>query len=360
MTDPRVKKLAKILVDYSVKVKKTDKVLISANQSAWPLAKEVYKLALKKGAFPHTIYNPQDLDYFFYKNASQAQLTRKPDITLYLANWADKFIRLYSAKNSRSLANIDPKKIMLSAKTSEPIKKIMLKKPWILTEFPSESMAQSAGMSLLELEDLYFKACLQDWGKIKTKLSKLKKRLDNAKKVEVKGYKTDLTLSFTNRYFEACAGTHNMPDGEVFGAPVDNSVEGQVYFDLPSLRSGQIVKGVTLVFKKGKVVKATADQGQKYLTAALNTDAGAKRLGEFAVGANYGIKKPMLNTLFDEKIGGTIHMALGSAFPEKNGGGINQSAIHWDLVKSMKSKDSCLLVNGKPILKAGKLLIPTS
>ena len=148
-----------------------------------------------------------------------------------------------------------------------------------------------------------------------------------------------------------------MPDGEVFGAPNDNSAEGQVYFDLPSLRSGHIVKGVTLVFKKGQVIKASAQTGNKYLKASLKTDAGAKRLGEFAIGANYGIKRPMLNTLFDEKIGGTIHMALGSAFPDKEGGGINKSAIHWDLVKSMKSKTSQVLVNGKPILKAGSLIV---
>ena len=357
MTDPRVKKLAKILVDYSVKVKKTDKVLISANQSAWPLAKEVYKLALKKGAFPHTIYNPQDLDFYFFKNASQAQLTQKPDIALYLANWADKFIRLYSAKNNRTLANIDPKRIMTSAKAVEPVRKIMLKKPWVLTEFPSESMAQSAGLSLDELEKLYFKACLQDWSKIKTNLTKFKKLLDNAKKVEVIGLKTNLTLSFTNRFFEACAGTHNMPDGEVFGAPVDNSAEGHVYFDLPSLRSGHVVKGVSLTFKKGQVIKASAETGNKYLQAAIKTDAGAKRLGEFAIGTNYGIVGPMLNTLFDEKIGGTIHMALGSAYPDKSGGGINRSAIHWDLVKSMKTKDSVVLINGKPILKAAHLIV---
>lgn len=357
MTDPRVTKLAKILVDYSIKVKKSDKVLISANQSAWPLAKEVYKQSLLKGAHPHTIYGPQDLDYFFYQHASKAQLKKAPDISLFLANWADKFVRLYSAKNSRSLANIDPKKLMITAKTSEPVKNIMLKKPWVLTEFPSDSMAQSAGISLDELESLYFKACLQNWEKIKANLTKLKKRLDNAKKVEVIGYKTNLTLSFNNRFFEACSGTHNMPDGEVFGAPNDNSAEGQVYFDLPSLRSGHIVKGVTLVFKKGQVIKASAQTGNKYLKASLKTDAGAKRLGEFAIGANYGIKRPMLNTLFDEKIGGTIHMALGSAFPDKEGGGINKSAIHWDLVKSMKSKTSQVLVNGKPILKAGSLIV---
>ncbi len=358
MTDPKVKKLAKILVDYSVKVKKSDKVLINANQASWPLVKEVYKLSLTKGAYPHIIYDNQDLDFFFFKNANLSQLTNKPEIAIFLYKWADKIIRLYSTKNNRTLANIDPQRLMTRSKVvNPPLRKIILKKPWVLTEFPSLSMAQTANMSLTELEDLYFKACLQDWKKISQKLTNLKKTLDNAKIVEVLGFKTQLKLSFTNRYFEACSGTHNMPDGEVFGAPNDQSAEGQVFFDIPSLRSGHVVKGVSLTFKKGKVVKASSEIGEKYLHAALKTDPGAKRLGEFAIGANPGITKPMLNTLFDEKISGTIHMALGSAFPEKQGGGINQSAIHWDLVKSMKSSSSVVLVNHKPILKAGKLLV---
>ncbi|MFH1280280.1 MAG: aminopeptidase [Candidatus Beckwithbacteria bacterium] len=356
MVDKRVKKLADILINYSVSVKKGDKVLISANKQAWVLAKEVYKLCLKKGAFPHTIYSPGDLDYFFYKHATPAQLQAKPEISLFLANWADKFIRLYSSNNSRTLSNIDPKRLMIAAKTNQLVKTIMLKKPWILTEFPSLSMAQSAGISLDELEDIYFKACLQDWNKIGKTLRALKSKLDNAKKVEVIGEKTHLTLSFTNRFFQASDGKYNLPDGEVFGAPQDFQTEGQVYFDLPSLRSGNIVEGVSLTFKKGKVIKAIAEKGNKYLQAALKTDSGSKRLGEFAIGTNYGIKKPMLNTLFDEKIGGTIHLALGSAYPDKEGGGINKSAIHWDLVKSMK-KNSKVLVNGKPILENAKLLV---
>ena len=357
MIDTRVVKLANILTNYSVNVKKGDKILINVNSKAWPLAKEVYKLCLKKGAFPYTVYSPGDLDYFFYKHATLTQLQRKPEIALFLANWADKFIRLYSSNNNRTLSNINPKRLMITAKINKPIKKIMLKKPWVLTEFPSLSMAQSAGISLDELEDIYFKACLQDWRKIGKTLKRLKAKLDNAKKVEVIGEKTHLTLSFTNRLFQAADGKYNMPDGEVFGAPLDFQTEGQIYFDLPSLRSGNIVQGITLIFKKGKVIKATAQRGNRYLQAALNTDSGSKRLGEFAIGTNYGIKKPMLNTLFDEKIGGTIHLALGSAYEDKEGGGINKSAIHWDLVKSMKGTSSKVLVNSQQILVNGKLLV---
>ena len=357
MIDPRLTKLAKILVNYSVTVKKGDKVLISVDQQAWPLGKEVYQLCLLKGALPHVSFSTEDLDYFFFKNANLIQLTAKPQVPEFLAKWADKFIRLYSRVNNRSLANINPQRLMIHSKSIETVQKIILSKPWVVTEYPSPSMAQSSKMSLDELEKIYFKACLQDWQAVGKKMWKLKKILDNAQKVEIFGEKTNLTLSFSDRLFQACDGRYNMPDGEVFAAPVDHSAEGNIYFDLPSLRSGNLVKGVELTFKRGRVVKAKANQGNRYLQVALDTDAGAKRLGEFAIGTNFNIKKIMLNTLFDEKIGGTIHLALGNAYPDKEGGGINKSAIHWDLIKSMKSPDSQVLVNGRPILKQGKLLV---
>lgn len=358
MIHPNDVKLARILADYSVAVKKGDKVLISANEAAKPLAQAVYQRCLLVGAFPHLIFSPGDLDYFFFKNASQAQLNKKPEIGLFLAQWADKFIRLFSANNNSELKSIDPKRLMQAAKAQEPVKKIMLKKPWVLTEYPSLSMAQTAGLSLSQLEELYFKACLQDWPAVGRKLTNLKRRLDNAKKIEVIGPQTHLTLSFTNRYFAICDGKFNLPDGEIFSAPVESKVDGEVYFDLPSLRSGNVVEKVRLTFRAGRVVKATAAKGERYLKAALASDAGAKRLGEFAIGANYGIKRPMLNTLFDEKIGGTVHMALGSSYPDlKDGGGKNQSSLHWDLVKTMTAKESKVLVNGRPVLAAGKLLV---
>ena len=358
MIHPNDKRLAKILTDYSVAVKAGDKVLISANSSAKALAQAVYQHCLLKGAFPHLIYSADGLDYFFFKNASKVQLTKKPEVSLFLAKWADKFIRLYSSNNNSELKSIDPKRLMQASKASEPVKEIMLKKPWVLTEYPSLSMAQSAGLSLTELEELYFKSCLQDWPKVGKKLKKLKQRLDNAKLIEVIGPETKLSLSFSKRYFAICDGKFNMPDGEIFSAPLESSVNGQVYFDLPSLRSGNLVEKVRLTFKAGRVVKASAAKGERYLEAALKTDAGAKRLGEFALGANYGIKRPMLNTLFDEKIGGTIHMALGSSYPDlKDGGGANRSALHWDLVKTMTDKNARVLVNGRPVLTAGKLLV---
>lgn len=357
MTDLRLIKLAKLMVDYSVRVKAQDKVLISANPDAWPLAKQIYQLCLQKNAFPHLTYQPDDLDFLFFKHARRTHLTRKPDIALYLANWADKFIRLFSEKNNRSLANINPKNLLMRDKTHQPVKDIMLQKPWVFTQFPSQSLAQSASISLEEMENIYFRACLQDWSKISRQLKKLKTKLDNAKKVEIIGNKTQLQLSFTGRFFQVADGHYNLPDGEVFGAPLDTSANGHIFFDQPSLRSGKLVEGVYLVFKQGKVVKAKADKGNQYLQTALKIDAGARRLGEFALGTNYDLKQTFLNTLFDEKIGGTIHLALGSAYPEKEGGGTNKSAIHWDLIKTMKTKQSQVLVNSKPILHQAKLLV---
>ena len=349
--------LAQILVNYSVAVKKGEKVVITASPQGMPLARQVYRLCLQKGAYPHLNFSPEDLDFLFYRYASLTHLKRKPEVALFLARWADKFIRIVTDLNPRQLASVPPRKITLRTKAYEPVKKIMLSKKWVLTYYPTHSLAQTAGLSLEELREIYFKACLQDWKKIKKQLLKIKSLLDNAPKVEVKGEKTHLTFSLTGRFACAAAGEYNMPDGEVFAAPNEDSVEGEIFFDLPSLYQGKIVEKVFLVFKKGQVVKATAERGEEVLKAALATDAGARRLGEFALGANFGISRVMLNTLFDEKIGGTIHLALGNAYPEKEGGGRNHSAIHWDLVKDMRKKGSLVSVNGRPLLKEGRFLL---
>lgn len=350
-------KLAQILTDYSIKVKTDENILISCSTGGLPLARQIYKLCLEKGAYPQLNLSPENWDYLFYTTALKKHLTHKPEISLFLAKWADKFIRIVSETNSRQLANIDPKKVLARIKASEPVRKIMLQKPWILTYYPTASLAQAAGMSEEELVKVYFDACLQDWPAMAKKLRKLKSRFDKTNRVQIKGLKTNLAFSLKGRLAEAAAGEHNMPDGEVFACPLEKSVEGKVYFDLPSLYQGKIVEGVSLEFKKGRVITALAKRGNEVLQKALKTDAGAKRFGEFAIGTNYGIKKPMLNTLFDEKIGGTIHLALGNAYPDKEGGGKNRSAIHWDLVKDTRLKDSLVLFDGTPVLKSGQILV---
>ncbi len=357
MIDPRNKKLAQVLVNYSVGVQKGEKVLVEATDPAGlALVHEIYKLCLLKGAYPYLLLGTEDLSYFFYKNANQKQLTAKPEVFDFMVDWADKFIRLRAALNERALSNVAVEKLLVRQKAVRMVLDKILKKPWVMTYYPTQSMAQTAQMSLDELEDFYFTSCLQDWAKIGRKLGQVKKAMDNAQKVEVVGKKTHLVFSLKARWAKVCDGKYNMPDGEVYSAPLDGTMNGQIYFDFPSLRFGKEVRDISLRFEKGKVVKASASYNQEYLKKTLATDAGASRPGEFALGANYGIKRFMLNTLFDEKIGGTIHLALGNAFEGKEGGGINKSAIHWDLVKDMRKKGSKVIIDGKIILQDGKLL----
>ncbi len=358
MSDPRNKKLAKILVDYSIEAKKGEKVSINCTSCAGlPLAEEVYKLLLKKETIPYLQLHAESLDYYYFRHATKKQLSAKPELALFKAKWADKFISIVAEGNPKELANIDPVRQVLRNKVVKSVKDIILKKPWVLTYYPTFGMAYASSMSLHELYDFYFQACLKDWKKEKQKMDKLKRILDKGKKVKIVGYKTNISFSIENREFAVCAGKYNMPDGEVFGAPREKSVEGNVYFEFPSLYQGKEVRGVSLRFSKGKVIDFDARQHKHFLREVLKIDAGAKRLGEFGIGTNFEIDHFMQNILFDEKMGGTIHLALGAAYKEREGGGKNDSAIHWDLIKDMKKKDSKIFVDGKLIFKEGKILV---
>lgn len=358
MTDQRNARLAKILVDYSVKVKPKDKVAITCHSTeGLPLAKEVFKAVLLKRGLPYLELASGDLQYFYFKHASLEQIKTKPEISLFVANWADKFISVVADKNDRELANVDHHKLLLKTKTNEPVREKIMKKPWVLTYYPTYSMAHSASLSLEELEDFYYRACLRDWEKEAKKLHKLKQLLDKANTIHILGQKTNLTLGFVNRTFQVCAGQYNMPDGEVFGCPMETKTEGYIYFDFPSIYHGKVVEGAYFEFKAGRVVKINAQTNKEFLERTINIDNGAKILGEFAIGTNYGITRCMLNTLFDEKIGGTIHLALGCAYEaDKDGGGNNKSAIHWDFVKDMRIKGSQVMADGIIVLKDGQIV----
>lgn len=358
MFDPRITQLAKIFTNYSLKVKQNDKVLIECSDPiGLPLAKEVWKQVLLKKAYPHLNLGIEDLNYFFFKHATSKQLNLEPKISKFSASWADKMVRIRAAKNDRHLNNIDAKKLLQREKVFAPLYDILMKKPWVMTEYPTHSMAQTAGLAYDELIDFYFQACLQDWEKINLKLQHLKKIMDRTEKVTILGLKTKLTFSLKGRFSQVCAGQFNMPDGEIFGAPLDGTMTGNIYFDFPSLRSGKEVKDILLTFKNGQVTAFSASQNQKYLSEALKIDPGASRPGEFAIATNYGITKMMNNILFDEKIGGTIHLALGRAYEGKEGGGINQSCIHWDLIKDMRKPGSQVIMDGKTVLKDGKIVL---
>jgi len=355
MADPRVKKLAEILVNYSIKIKKGDLIELSFGVDAKELALEVYKLILKKGAYPITHAGVPGFAYSYYKNASKEQLTHFPKLAMMEAKMANGTISIGAEYNTKELTKIDPKKIAMRRKITRKVSDVHIKKNnWVICEFPTHSLAQDAEMSLEEFEDFCYTATNQDWKLESAKQDKLKKVLDKGNQVRITGEDTDLTFSIKDRQGIKCDGHRNMPDGEVFIAPVENSTEGYIKYTYPAIYGGREVSGIFLRFHKGKVVEAKAEKGEQFLKEMIKTDQGSCKLGEFGVGVNYNIKEFIKQILFDEKIGGTIHLALGMAYPE--GGGRNKSAVHWDMIKDLR-RDGKIFVDGKLIQKNGKFLI---
>jgi len=333
-------------------------VLIVTDDLGLPLAKAVYSEVVKRGAFPIIDIAASGLAYSFYSQADEWQLGYVPDSVIRAKyDWADAMVRIVADENLRELASIDTSKMSKRGKLMRPYSEIMLKKRWILTYYPTGAMAQEARMSIEEMRQFYFDACFVDYDAMQKRLKKLEKVMDKGKMVHVIGRMTDLWVNIEGRLAQECSAECNIPDGECFLAPVTNGVNGEVYFDLATLAYGHEVSGIHLEFKDGKVIKATAERGEEALLKMLATDDGAKYLGEFAIGANFNITKGMMNTLFDEKIGGTIHMALGMAYKDRRGGGENDSGIHWDLVKDMRLPGSVLTIDDKVVLKEGRLLV---
>lgn len=351
--------LARVMLDHSLKIKAKEKVLITVSQPGMALAKAVYLETLKRGAYPLFDIEATGMGYGFFANANPWQLSYIPESVIKAKiKWADAYVRIVSEENTRELGQIDPAKLTQRAKLVRPLMDPMIDSDrWILTYYPTSAMAQEAGVSSEWLREFYFEACLVDYQEMEKKLKGLEKLMDEGQEIHVKGKMTDLYIKIKGRLAQACYGERNIPDGECFLAPVTDGVNGEVYFDLPTLAYGTEVMGIHLEFRDGKVIKAAAERGEGALLKMLETDLGAKYLGEFAIGANFNIQQAMLNTLFDEKIGGSIHMALGRAYRERRGGGENESAIHWDIVKDMRLPGSVLAIDGQVVLKEGRLLV---
>ncbi|MBN1617798.1 aminopeptidase [Candidatus Dojkabacteria bacterium] len=368
MNDQRNKKLAQIFVDHSIKVKKKDRVVISTSDLLpIDLIREIYSYLLQKDAdvyldimgFNFILDRSSfgDLVNTFYKNANKRQIENPPVIYKQIADWGDKFIRITTMDNYKHLSRIDSGKIQAKSKVIKPWFDQVIKKDWVLTYYPTNAMAQNANKSYEEMLDFYFKSVLVDYDKMEKEQSKLEKIIDNGNEVHIVGEKTDLTLSIKGRTAKKCFGERNIPDGEVFTGPVENKTQGHIYFEFPGVYSGKEVYGIYLEFKDGKVIKYECNSNQEDLDSILGTDEGALRLGEFSFGTNYGITEHMKETLFDEKIGGTIHLALGMSYDDEKGWGKNQSAIHWDIVKDTRRKGSFVEVDGKKVLVNGKFNI---
>src|SRR3989344_284758 len=354
MPDQRIKEVAKILVEYSNEVKRGDKVVIEASSEATPLVKEIYRLCVQKGAYPRVNVGTPGLTKIYYDNASKEQLEHFPEIAMYETKNSDAFFSIGAPSNTRELTSVDPKKIALRSKVTNPLSEEILKKRWVIFYYPTNAQAQEADMSLEEFEDFVYSATIQDWEKISKEENKLKEILDNGKEVRILGKNTDLRFSTDGRKAVKGDGKNNMPCGEVFIAPVESSTEGYIEYSFPAIRAGREVDGIKLKFSKGKVVEASATKGEKYLKECLKMDTGAKFLGEFGIGFNSNIQRFVKNILFDEKISGTVHLALGRAY--KEGGGTNMSALHWDMIKDLRGEGK-IIIDGKVIQEKGKFLI---
>ncbi len=367
MTDPRLKKLADVLVNYSIQVKPGDLIYLRSNIVAEPLLNEVYGFIMRAGGLPQLGIYSDPLTEIFFKQASQKQLDWVSPMDIHMYEKADAIIHLRADSNTRALSGVKPESQAARAKATRGLTETYMRRSaekslrWVVTNFPCNAFAQEANMSLKEYEDFVYSATYSDrddpvveWTRIHKEQQRIVDWLNGKKTVTVKSPNADLTLSIAGRTFVNSDGRNNMPSGEVFTGPVEESANGWVKFTYPAIREGREVEGVRLEFKDGKVVEATAVKNEEYLLSQLDTDEGARYLGEFAIGTNYGIQKFTKSILFDEKIGGSFHMAVGAGYPET--GSKNKSSIHWDFICDVR-QDSEIRVDGELLYKDGAFQI---
>jgi len=366
MSDPRVSKLAKVLVHYSIEAKPKQQVVVRANPFAEELTLAVYEELIKAGSYPFIVNEVPGAQELFYRFANDDQLDYISPVSKMLLETYDASIALWSDYNTRRLSGADNAKIARSRRASSPLMKTSMKRSasgeyrWVLTAYPTHAMAQEADMALDDYREFVYGAGLLNeddpvslWKAEGLKQKKLTGWLKPHDQAVIKGSNVDIKLSIKDRKFIECAGKVNFPDGEIFTAPVEESVNGWIRFKYPAIFAGQEITDIELWFENGRVVKEKASKNQELLTSALNTDAGSRTLGEWGIGTNYGIQRFTKNMLFDEKIGGTIHFAVGAGYPES--GSKNESGLHWDMLCDMN--DAEITFDGDAFYKNGKTVV---
>ena len=366
MPDPRIKKLAQVMVHYSLGIKRGQKVYMQTSPAAQEFNLAFYEEAIKAGAHVAVLMDIPGSMEIAFKYASNQQLDFISPVRKLVHETYDARMVVEAETNTRELAGINPKRIARFRKANAPLFQKMIKRieskelKWCMTVYPTNAMAQEANMSLSDYSEFVYEAGMLNakdpvalWKTEAKKQQKLANWLKGKDKVLLKGDNINLTMSIKGRKFIPCAGDQNFPDGEIFTSPVENSVNGWVRFGYPAIFDGQEIDDIELWFENGKVVKETAKRNVALLTAQLNTDKGARIVGEWGIGTNYNIKRFTKNMLFDEKLGGTIHLAMGLGFEEAGGG--NQSGLHWDMLCDMAHSE--ILVDGKLFYKNGKPVI---
>jgi len=337
--DPRA--FADLLAGYCLEVTPGQQISVRSSTEAAPLLLEVQRAILERDAWPILRIDLPGQTRGFYDHAGDRHLDDISDLALAEARGADANLGITATADVRELVGVDPAMITRVARARRPLREAIMKKRWCSTLWPTDALAGQAGMPLAEYEAFVSRALFLDqpdpvrsWGGLRTFQAKLIERLKSARDVRIEADGTDLTLRVAGRTWVNSDGKRNMPSGEVFTGPHENSANGRIRFTVRSAPEGVDVDGVELEFADGEVVGARADTGEEYLRRALETDGGAKFLGELGIGTNFGIDRPTGTILFDEKIGGTVHLALGRSYPET--GGKNASALHWDLICDLR------------------------
>lgn len=367
MRDPRVTNLARILVRYSTRVAEGDTCLVEGPSAAEPLIAAIYEEVLAAGGQPVTSVGFDGQQVAFLGRASDAQLEWISPVARWAAEESDCRIAIWADTNTRELSGIAPERQAKRRAATRPLMETMMKRAaadehrWVGTMFPTNAHAADAEMSLGDFEDFYFQACLADdddpvaaWKRASEECRRLAEWTQGHEEVRISAPGTDLRLGISERTFIPADGEHNMPDGEFFTGPVEDSAEGEVSFHLPATIGGREVSGVRLRFEAGKVVDASAERGEQFLISMLDTDDGARRLGELGIGTNFGIEHGTRSILLDEKIGGTVHLAVGASYPET--GGKNESAVHTDLVCDLR-QGGRLEVDGEVLQENGRFAV---
>ena len=371
MADPRVTNFAKVLVERCTSVKPGDCILIEATTVAEPLVRELYVQILEKGGHPHALMQLPDMFYpshedLLLMHGNDSQLDFVPTFQKLAYDQFEGRIRIHSATNTRSQTSIDSNRLQRRGKATGVITETQMRRgakgafKWVTTLYPTDAYAQDAEMNLEQYSDFVFRAVHANeedpvayWKKVEKDQQAAVDFMAGKSQVVLRGPNVDLTLSVKGRTFLNSCGTHNMPDGEIFTGPVEDSVNGWVKFTYPAIYSGVSVEGAELTFSNGQVTRAHAVKNEDYLLKMLESDAGARYLGEFAIGTNFEIDKFTGQILFDEKIGGSFHMALGAGYPET--GAKNKSVIHWDMICDMRT-DSEILIDGELFYKNGEFV----
>jgi aminopeptidase len=363
MSDLRAQRLAQVLVHYSTEVRPGELCAIEGESCAEELIQAIYEEVLRTGGHPIVMMSPERAQAAFFELASEAQLEHVSPVARQLVEQADVRIRVLASANPRELSEVDPaRQVRRQQANSELMERMMARSAsgelrWALCQYPTNGYAAEAEMSLSTYEGFLYGACLCDredpvaaWAAQASEVNRLADWIEGREEVHIEGPGTDLRLAVAGRHFIAADGKRNMPDGEFFTGPVEDSAQGTITFHLPTTYGGREVGGVQLRFEDGLVTDASAERGEALLHQMLDSDPGARRLGELGIGTNFAIARGTRSILFDEKIGGTVHLALGRSYPET--GGVNESSLHWDMICDLR-RGGTITVDGEELQRDG-------